>query len=61
MIKLTKTDEEIIKLKKKIDERFTNNFKEKISKIKNKLYKYKAQQIYKQASNNLYNTLSKMK
>lgn len=59
-MKLTKTDEEIFKLKDKIDKKFEQNFLTKLEEIKSKLSKYKAKKIYMIASQKLYKEISKM-
>ena len=59
-MKLTKLDEDILYLKNKIDKRFHKNYLKKLEEIKNKIHKYKAEQIYKKASKNLYSNISKL-
>ena len=59
-MKLTKLDEDILFLKNKIDERFHKNYLKKLEEIKNKIHKYKAEQIYKKASRELYDRISKI-
>ena len=60
IMKLTKLEEEIFALKNKIDDRFHKNYLKKFKEIKNKIAKYRAQQIYKNASKNLYERMSKI-
>ena len=59
-MKLTKKDEEIFKLKNKLDKRFHENYLKKLKEIKDKISKYRAQQIYKRASKNLYERISRI-
>jgi hypothetical protein len=61
LMKLTKFEEEISTLKNKIDDRFHKNYLKKLEELKNKITKYRAQQIYKKASKNLYERISKIR
>lgn len=60
-MKLSKSDKEILELRRKINLRFYNSCKEKLNKIKSKMYSYKAQQIYKEATNKLQTTLTEVR
>ena len=59
-MKLTKLDEEIFNLKSKLDEKFHKNYLKKLKEIKDKISKYRAQQIYKRASKNIYERISRI-
>ena len=60
-MKPTKLDEEISILKDKIDNRFHKSYLKKLEEFKSKIAKFKAQQIYKKASRNLYERISKIR
>ena len=60
-MKPTKLDEEISILKNKIDNRFHKSYLKKLEELKNKMTKFKAQQIYKKASRDLYERISKIR
>ena len=61
IMKPTKHDEEISVLKSRLDERFHKNYLKKLEELKNKIVKFRAQQIYKKASKNLYERISKIR
>ena len=61
LMKLTKFEEEISILKDRIDNRFHKSYLKKLEEFKNKIAKFRAQQIYKKASKDLYERISKIR
>lgn len=49
-MKLTKYDQEISELEIRINSRFHKSYLKKLKQIKDKMYKYKIQQMYKNVS-----------
>lgn len=49
-MKLTKYDQEIAELEERINSRFHRSYLKKLKQMKDKLSKYKIQQIYKEVS-----------
>ena len=61
IMKLTKLDEEISILKNRIDTRFHKSYLKKLEEFKNKIIRFRAQQVYKRASKELYEKISKVR